>query len=214
MTHTKGITGMTQNKSMRFIGITGGVGAGKSAILAYIREHYPCEIYLADEVAHEVKRQGTKCYEELVGLLGTDVLGEDGEIHKGRMAAKIFADDVLLGKVNGIVHPAVQDYLLEKLEAARKAGKVKYFFVEAALLIETGYGDLVDEMWYVYARKSIREKRLRENRGYSDEKIGQIMAAQLSEEEFRRASDFVIDNSGTLEDAYRQIDERLRYEIV
>lgn len=194
---------------MKFIGITGGVGAGKSAILTYIREKYPCEIYLADEVAHEVKKQGTNCFKQLVELLGEDVLDENGEIHKGRMAEKIFADEALLSQVNAIIHPAVQEYLLNKLELAKRSGKVKLFFVEAALLIETGYGDLVDEMWYVYAKKAVRKKRLKENRGYSDDKIAQIMTAQLSDREFRKACDFVIDNSGTLEEAYRQIDERL-----
>jgi len=200
---------MTQNKSMRFIGITGGVGAGKSAILAYIRENYPCEIYLADEVAHEVKKPGTKCFQEIVRILGEDVLNDKGEIDKRRMAEKIFADERLLKQINDSVHPAVKTYLLKRLEEARKAGKVKLFFVEAALLIECGYGKLVDEMWYVYARESVRRKRLRENRGYSEEKIDQIIDAQLSEEEFRQNSDFVIDNSGSLQEACRQIDERL-----
>lgn len=200
---------MTQSKGLRFIGITGGVGAGKSTILNYIRENYPCEIYLADEVAHEVKKAGTPCFHALIKLLGNDVLGEDGEIHKGRMAAKIFADGSLLEKVNAIIHPAVKTYILERLHEAEKSGKVRLFFVEAALLIECGYGELVDEMWYVYADESVRKKRLTESRGYGEEKVAQIMAAQLSEEEFRRASDFVIDNSGAPEEAYAQIDARL-----
>ena len=195
---------------MRFIGITGGVGAGKSSILAYIRENYPCEIYLADEVAHEVKKPGTKCFKEIVQILGEDVLDENGDIDKRRMADKIFADEYLLKKINDSVHPAVKIYLLNRLEEARKAGKVKLFFVEAALLIECGYRELVDEMWYVYAKEPVRRKRLRESRGYSEEKIDQIIDAQLSEEEFRENSDFVIDNSGSLQDAYRQIDERLK----
>ena len=196
---------------MKFIGITGGVGAGKSSILSYIREHYPCEIYLADEVAHEVKKSGTSCFFRLVGLLGKDILGEDGEIDKGRMAAKIFADDSLLGRVNDIVHPAVKEYLLERLELAKKQGNVELFFVEAALLIECGYGELVDEMWYVYAQKSVRKKRLMKSRGYSEEKVRQIMQAQLSEEEFRKNSDFVIDNGGELEEACKSVDERIEY---
>ena len=195
---------------MKFIGITGGVGAGKSSILSYIRDHYPCEIYLADEVAHEVKKPGTACFQELIQILGEDVLDETGDIDKKRMAEKIFADEQLLERINGIVHPAVKDYLLEKLEAAKCSGKVKLFFVEAALLIECGYGELVDEMWYVHARKSVRRKRLKESRGYSDEKIDQIMKAQLSEEEFRKASDFVIDNGGELADACSAIDEHLK----
>lgn len=200
---------MTRNKGLKFIGITGGVGAGKTAILEYVREHYPCEIYLADQVAHEVERAGTNCFGQLVALLGEDVLDENGEIHKGRMAAKIFADGSLLEKINAVVHPAVKEFLLERLERARREAKTELFFVEAALLIECGYGQLVDEMWYVHAGEAVRRKRLRDSRGYDEKKIHQIMDAQLSEEEFRKASDFVIDNSGELEDAYRQIDARI-----
>ena len=133
----------------------------------------------------------------------------NGEIDKGRMASKIFADATLLEKVNSIMHPAVKDYLLKHLKAAKKAGKVRLFFVEAALLIECGYGELVDEMWYVYAKRSVRIARLRENRGYSDEKIRQIMAAQLSDAAFRKASDFVIDNSDALEKACKRIDRKM-----
>ena len=195
--------------SMRFIGITGGVGAGKSEILAYIRKKYPCEIYLADQAAHEVERAGTDCFAKLVALLGEDVLDEAGEIHKGRMAEKIFSSEELLQQVNAIVHPAVKEFLLTRLEAARQAGTVKFFFVEAALLIECGYGDLVDEMWYVYAREEVRRERLLASRGYSREKIDRIMGAQLTDELFRKNSDFVIDNSGSLEDTYKQIDARL-----
>ena len=194
---------------MRFIGITGGVGAGKSEILRYIQKNYLCEIYLADDVAHEVKKKGTACYEKLVALLGKDVLQEDGEIDKKKMAAKIFADKSLLEKVNALVHPAVKEYLLDHLMKARAAGKVDLFFVEAALLIEAGYGEFVDEMWYIFAQQSVRRKRLKEARGYSDEKIEQIMKAQLSEEEFRANCDFVVDNSGDLEKTYEQISRRL-----
>lgn len=194
---------------MKFIGITGGVGAGKSQILAYIKENYSCEIWLADEVAHRVKQAGTDCFCKLVELLGEDVLDDNGEIHKGRMAEKIFASETVLEQVNAIVHPAVKEYLLDRLAKAREEGKVQYFFVEAALLIECGYGELVDEMWYIFAREDVRRKRLAQSRGYSEEKITQIMQAQLSEESFRAGSDFVIDNSGDLEDTFRQIRDRL-----
>lgn len=194
---------------MKFIGITGGVGAGKSAILEYIKKHYVCRIYLADEVAHLVKQKGTKCYEKLVLCLGKDVLDEDGEIDKKKMAAKIFADDALLKNVNALIHPAVKEYLLTQLEEATAENKVELFFVEAALLIETGYKAIVDEMWYIYADRNVRRERLMQTRGYSAEKVDNIMKQQLSEEEFRQAADFVIDNSTTLEETYRQIDEKL-----
>ena len=200
---------MRPNKKMLFIGITGGVGAGKSEILKYIKEHYKCEIYLADEVAHLVKEPGTECYDKLVKLLGEDVVAADGRIDKGMMAGKIFADVGVLKKVNEIIHPAVKEYLLARLEEAKNSGQVELFFVEAALLIEAGYGALVDEMWYIYATEAVRKKRLQSARGYSEEKIADIMKNQLSDEKFRKASDFVIDNSGELEESYRQIDKKL-----
>lgn len=200
---------MKRSNKMRLIGITGGIGAGKSEILSYIRKHYKAEIYLADEVAHKVKEPGQVAYEPLVDLLGRDVLQQDGFIDKGKMAEKIFADNRVLEKVNEIVHPAVRSFLENAIDLAREKGETELFFIEAALLIEAGYKEIVDELWYIYADRSVREKRLKESRGYSDAKIKGIMEKQLSEEGFRKECDFVIDNSGSLEHAYRQIDERL-----
>lgn len=199
---------MKPNKLL-FIGITGGIGAGKTEILSYIGKHYKCEIYLADQVAHEVKKPGTECFRALIDLLGREILASDGQIDKGRMAEKIFGDSSLLEKVNGIIHPAVKVYLLEHLEKAREAGEVELFFVEAALLIECGYRKLVDEMWYIYADENVRRNRLKQARGYSEKKIESIMSKQLSEQKFRENCDFIIDNSGTLADSYRQIDRKL-----
>jgi len=194
---------------MRFIGITGGVGAGKSELLAYIKKHYYCEVYLADEVAHLVKKKGTTCYEDLVRLLGTEILKEDGEIDRKLMAEKIFGDEKLLGQVNEIIHPAVRSYLMDRLNEAKDDPEVELFFVEAALLIEAGYRELVDELWYIYADADTRRGRLAKSRGYSAEKIESIMGNQLADDEFRRQCDFVIDNSGGLEDSYRRIDKKL-----
>lgn len=201
---------MRQNNGrMRLIGITGGIGAGKSEILGYIRKHYKCRIYLADEVAHLVMAPGEKCYERLTALLGNGVLMEDKTIDRNRMAARIFTDAALLARVNETIHPAVKEYLLEAVSRAREEQEAELFFIEAALLIETGYKDIVDELWYIYASSGARERRLMDSRGYSREKITEIMAKQLAEETFRRECDFVIDNSTTLEEAYRQIDKRL-----
>ena len=194
---------------MRFIGITGGVGAGKTEILDYIGRHYRCEIYLADRVAEQLQEPGTVCFESLVDLLGKEVVDENGRLNRGRMAEKIFAAPLLLDQVNGIVHPAVKEFLTEKIKLARDSGKVELLFVEAALLIEAGYRELVDELWYVYADESTRRKRLTEQRGYSEEKISRIIASQLAEEKFRESCDFVIDNSGSLEESLRQIDRKL-----
>ena len=195
--------------SLKFIGITGGIGAGKSELLQYIGKHYKCEIYLSDRVAQEVKAPGTKCHQKLLELLGEEIAGPGGQIDKTKMAARIFSDEGLLKQVNDILHPAVREYLLKRLERARQIGKTELFFVEAALLIECGYGALTDEMWYVYADEKTRRKRLRESRGYSEERINGIMSSQLSEEQFRAGCDFVIDNSGTLAESFAQIDKKL-----
>ena len=194
---------------MRFIGITGGVGAGKTEILNYIGRHYKCEIYLADRVAEQLQQPGTACFEALVNLLGKEAVGKDGGLDRGHMAEKIFGNPTLLDQVNGIIHPAVKGFLTEKLEQARASGQVELFFVEAALLIEAGYRGLVDELWYIYADEATRRKRLTGRRGYSEEKITRIMASQLAEDKFRENCDFVIDNSGSLEESFRQIDRKL-----
>lgn len=194
---------------MKIIGITGGVGAGKSEILNYIKQHYLCEIYLADQVAHAVEKKGTECYFQLVELLGNDVLAADGEIDKKEMANKIFLTQGMLEKVNDLVHPAVKEYLLARIQEAREKQEVELFFIEAALLIECGYHSVVDEMWYIYAKEEVRLKRLMENRGYSLEKSKAIMNKQLSHDLFLKNSDFKIDNSGELSESYKQIDKKL-----
>ncbi|MBD5513030.1 MAG: dephospho-CoA kinase [Lachnospiraceae bacterium] len=194
---------------MRLIGITGGVGAGKTEILDFIRRHYRCRIYLADEVAHLIQQPGHVCYDKIAALLGSGVLKEDGSIDRGKMAARIFVDNELLKKVNAIVHPAVREYLEHAVEEARADKETELFFIEAALLIENGYRDYVDEMWYIYAPVGVRKERLRQSRSYSDEKTEQIMQSQLSEERFRQNCDFVINNDASLAEAHEQIKKRL-----
>lgn len=194
---------------MKAIGITGGVGAGKSEILAYLKEHANCRIIIADEVAHDLEKQGGVCYGQIVALLGKEIVAKDGEIDRSKMAARIFADSGLLARINEIVHPAVKEHIINEIAKERNAGRLDYLFIEAALLIEGGYGEIVDEMWYIHTDEKTRRDRLKASRGYSDEKIGSIMREQLREEEFRKNCSTVIDNSKTLESAYGQIDKKL-----
>lgn len=195
---------------MKVIGITGGVGSGKTALLNYIRENYNCEVIFADEAAHLVEEPGQKCYEKLVELLTPCILNLDGTIDRKKMAEAIFKNEGLLEEVNGIVHPAVKQYILEEIATQKKLQKLDFLFVEAALLIEDGYLNIVDELWYIYANEEARRARLKDSRNYSDEKINAIMEAQLSEQEFRNACSVVIDNSGSLEDSFQQIDRKVR----
>lgn len=194
---------------MKIIGITGGVGCGKSEVIRYIMKNYNCYVIFADDVAKQLQQKGNLCYDRIVQLLGTEILTTDGEIDKVKMAAKIFATGELLEKVNGIIHPAVFDYVTETIAEYEEKDEIDFFIIEAALLIECGYGKIVDEMWYVYTKDEIRRERLKQNRGYSDEKIDQIFSSQLSYEEFVNASSFVIDNNNTVEDAQKQIDIKL-----
>ena len=189
---------------MRFIGITGGVGAGKSAIISFLSEHYKCKIFMADDVAHEVRKPGTECHKQLVDLLGEEVV-----LDNKKMAKVVFADEELLKKVNDIIHPAVENYILNARDEAAKSGEYELFFLEAALLIEAGYKKILDELWYVYADREVRIGRLMENRGYPREKAEKIMDSQLSDEVFRANADFIIDNSASLDKAYEQIKGRL-----
>lgn len=194
---------------MKVIGITGGVGSGKSLILNYIKDHYNCEIIMADDLAKDLCKKGEICYKPLVKLLGKDVLGKDEEIDRSVMAQKIFSDDSLRTGVNNIIHPGVKKFILKRIAYLRRKKTRDFLFIEAALLIEDGYKDIVDELWYIYTDEAVRRERLKKSRGYSDEKIDSIMASQLSEDEFRLNSDFEIDNSGDSEVSFSKIRERL-----
>lgn len=190
---------------MMTIGITGGVGAGKSQILSYIEEHYNSKVIRADEVAHLLEEPGHECYDRIVALLGSDVLREDGSIDKKIMAAVIFNDKEKLAVINAIIHPEVKKYIIEQIQKEKKAEIIDFLFIEAALLIEEHYDEIVDEMWYIHTDIEIRSKRLAQSRQYSAERIANIMRGQLSEEEFRKHCSVVIINNGDLEETYKQI---------
>ena len=194
---------------MKVIGVTGGVGAGKTKILTYLSEHYSCRIILADGVANQLKEPGQKCYEEIVTLLGTQILKPDGTIDRLKMAERIFSDRELLQHVNEIIHPAVKEYILQAIEEERRRNKIDFLFLEAALLIEEGYESIVDELWYIYADEAVRAERLKANRQYSDEKIQKILRSQLSDAEYRAHCSTVIDNGVALEETYRQIEKKM-----
>ena len=192
---------------MLTIGVTGGVGAGKSTVLNYIKDNYRAEIILADDYGNKVKEPGEECYAKIVELLGEGILSSpNGLIDREKMAKAIFADEELRRRVNDIIHPAVIKKILEDVEAIRAGGRADYCLIEAALLIESGIYREFDKLMYIYADENVRRARLRASRGYSDAKIDSIMSTQLSDEEFRSYADVVIDNSGDSQTTYEQID--------
>ena len=128
------------------------------------------------------------------------------------IAAVIFSDDRKREELNAIVHPAVREYVLQQKEAEERAGKLFLLVLEAALLIEEHYDEICDELWYIYTTEENRRARLKASRGYSDAHVDRIFASQLSEEEYRRHCQMVIDNNGTLEETLTQTEEALRRE--
>lgn len=195
---------------MKLIGVTGGVGAGKSAILSYMQEHYGARVLQADRIAEEIMRPGTVCDQSLKeAFAGDGVFRSDGSLDRGAMASVIFHDPAKRKQVNDIVHPLVREYVIREVEKERQQKCFSYVVLEAALLLEAGYDTLCDELWYIHSDESVRVARLKEKRGYSDDKIQAIFASQLPEETFRRRCGCVIENNTTKEAAYAQIDRLL-----
>lgn len=197
---------------MKFIGITGGVGAGKSEILHFLREHYRATVVLADDVAKDLMKPGSPYWSQVVEALQVEesqILCEDGTMNRVVMAQVMFADEKKRLAVNAVVHPAVKDTVLQMVEQQKRDGDKQYFFLEAALLIEDHYDEICDELWYIHTDQQIRRDRLKASRGYTDEKIDQILARQLPEETFREKCKVVIDNSGDLQESFAQIEEVL-----
>lgn len=195
---------------MKFIGITGGVGAGKSEILHYLETKDGVKVMLADEIAHELMLPGTDCYQKLKDRFrNEDIWSEDGSFDRKKLAAVIFSDGGKRETLNGIVHPAVKRYIRTVAEAEREKGELKILVLEAALLIEEHYDEICDELWYIYTREDIRRERLMASRGYSTEKVDRIFASQLTEEVYREHCRVVIDNNGSVAEAFAQIDRAL-----
>ncbi len=194
---------------MRIIGVTGGVGAGKSTVLNMLEEMTSCIVIRTDEVAKETTVPGGEAYEQIVELLGKEVLAEDKSIDRRKMAARIFSDEKLCARVNAVIHPLTKKEVERRLKKAAEAGIYDYAFVEAALLIEAGYDDICEEFWYVYVPGEERIKRLMADRGYSREKCISIMSNQLSDEQFRKCCRHIIDNSYDGDTTKKQLERLL-----
>ena len=195
---------------MKILGMTGGVGAGKSTILDYIQKMHGARVIQCDKVGHMVQEPGQSCYYRIVESFGTGILNGDQTISREKLSAAVFHDTEALTRLNQIVHPAVKEYIIKEIETERKRGRVPFVVVEAALLLEDHYDKICDEIWYVYAEETVRTERLMKSRGYSREKARQIMANQMKDSGYRARCSVVIDNSSAIvENTYDQIDQQL-----
>lgn len=193
---------------MKVLGITGGVGSGKSEVLNFLHQQYGGVICQLDEVAKELEQKGQSCYEEIVERFGGKILDEDEELDRGRLADTVFGDALQLKQLNEIVHPKVREWVKEDISKKERMGMPLYI-IEAALLPGAGYEEICQEMWYIYADEKVRRERLKASRGYTDEKISRMMQSQPSEATFRETCTVVIDNSRTFDDTKKQIGEKL-----
>lgn len=210
-------TGLRQNSkegaSMKVIGITGGVGCGKSFIMEQLKERYQVATILTDLVAHELMEPGQKSYEEIVAHFGTKILEKTGQIDRQILGTIVFQDTKELAKLNEITHPNVKKAVIQQIETIKERGRASMIAVEAALLIEDHYEQICEELWFVDAKDEIRIQRLMQKRGYSREKCLSIMAKQLTREQFLKHCNRVIYNDTTKEDVIEQLD-RIMKEII
>ena len=194
---------------MRIIGITGGVGAGKSTVLNILREICNCNIVMADDVAKGLMVKGQALSDDAVRLFGENAYFENGVLNTVHIASVMYGDDAIKDEWTSLVHPAVKKAILSEIDLCKKTGEYDFFFLEAALLLEDNYDLICDEVWYVDVPEEERIRRLSIGRGYSEEKSRSIMKKQLSREVFLQRSDFVIDNGISEENTRIQLENKV-----
>lgn len=187
------------------IGLTGGIGSGKSLVARMLAEK-GAALVNADEVGHRSYRKGTPVYERVVASFGRDILDENGEIDRGKLGQLVFADPRQRQRLNAIVWPEMARMMAQELEALRSRGTA-VAVLEAAVLIEAGWQPLADEVWAVLASPRVTRQRLMETKGMSPEQADARIRSQLSNEERRRRADVVIENNGTIEELRQRVEE-------
>ena len=194
---------------MKVYGITGGAGTGKSEVIKMLQQNFGGCVIMSDEVARELIQKGNISYQLIVEYFGRDILMDDGEIDRKKLADHVFNNKEALEKLNSMTHPYVKDEIRKLIAEAEASGECRFVALESAILLECGYEDICDEFWYVYTKPEIRRQRMKETRNYSDEKVDLVMRNQQPDEVFFEQCSFVIKNNTTLSDVYAQLKEKL-----
>lgn len=196
---------------MKVIGITGGIGSGKSFVASLAAQFFPILHISTDDIAKEQMKKGGCSYKAVVEAFADEceILDGEGELNRAELAKLVFADEKKLALLNSITHPNVLEEMNRIIELAREEGEYEAVLIESALIFESGICERCDAVWYVYSPVETRVERLMSSRGYSEQKIKSILDDQLSEEEFVRRSDAVIynDNDTTIEMLVMRISE-------
>ena len=194
---------------MKVYGITGGAGTGKSEVIKMLQQNFGGCVIMSDEVARELMQKGNISYQLIVEYFGRDILMDDGEIDRKKLADHVFNNKEALEKLNSMTHPYVNDEIRKLIAEAEASGECRFVALESAILLECGYEDICDEFWYVYTKPEIRRQRMKETRNYSDEKVDSVMRNQQPDEVFFEQCSFVIKNNTTLSDVYAQLKKKL-----
>ena len=193
-------------RQSKVIGVTGGIGAGKSTFLTYIHLNYSLSVISADEIGRLLMRPGHCIYNELVKRFGNAILQEDAKISTAKLSEMAFSDPAVLAELNRIEHPRIKKEIRRRITLDSSP----IVFLEAALLKEGGLNILCDEIWYVRADREKRIERLMASRGYSREKCEAILRSQRSDEAFLGEADRVIDNSADFNEMRGAADAEIR----
>jgi len=194
----------------RVIGLTGGIGSGKSTVAAILAE-LGADVLDSDKVGHDAYRPGTDGFRQVVEAFGRDIVAADGTIDRRTLGARVFGDPEALRRLNAIVHPliglAVRDWLLRAQAEPRTAPIV----IEAAVLMEAGW-QFFDEVWVVVVEPETAIARVTASRGMTADEVRRRLAVQMSNEERIRRATRVIHNDGTpaalrarVEEAWRAV---------
>ena len=179
------------------LGLTGGIGSGKSAVAARLAAYDGVRVLRADDLAKQLMAEHPDVRGQLVARFGTETFGTDGALDRARLAARVFGDEAELAALNAIVHPAVRQALVEAQERARAEG-VRVLVYEAALLFETEGDAVVDRVVVVDAPVEVRVARAAARDGVPEAAVRARMRHQLDPAEARARADLVIDNAGDL----------------
>lgn len=189
---------------MKVIGLTGGIGSGKSTVSRHLGE-MGAVLIDADKVGHEAYQPGTETWKELVAAFGEEIITHDRTIDRKKLGAIVFAAPEELARLNRIVHPRMFNMMKDRIEEYRKQG-VEVVVMEAAILFEANWTPLVDEVWVTVASESTVVQRTRERTGLPEEQIRARIHSQLSNEERIKQADVVISNDGDIEELRAKVD--------
>jgi len=186
------------------IGLTGGIGSGKSTVAAMLAE-LGARIIDADKVGHEVYLPGTDGFRRVVDAFGPDVVASDGTIDRRRLGARVFADLDALARLNRLVHPLIGEEIRRRMQAAFAEGDGRPIVVEAAIMLEAGWR-FFDRIWVVVVSRDVAVARVATSRGLAPAEVEQRIDAQMSNAERRRVADLVIENDGTPAELRAQVE--------